>query len=114
MKTAYDTLKALYASAEPDAQKIGEKRDILTRLHDEIHFKRPINNATLIQYRTYHSGQDELAELLARCDHDWRRFIPRVKSLETAHFEAAQESDVGKIVLPLVAAGCPPVLTSPR
>jgi predicted aminopeptidase len=114
MKIAYDALKVLYASAEPDAQKLTEKRDILTRLHDEIHFKRPINNATLIQYRTYHSGLDELSELLARCDHDWRRFIPRVKSLETAHFEAAQESDVGKIVLPLVAAGCPPTLTSPR
>jgi predicted aminopeptidase len=108
MKVAYDTLKALYASPVPDAQKLAEKHAILTRLHDEIHFKRPINNATLIQYRTYHSGQDELAQLLAACDHDWRRFIARVKSLEKARFQKAQEGDIAGIVAPLVAAGCSP------
>jgi predicted aminopeptidase len=107
MKAAYDTLKALYASPVPDAQKLAEKHDILTRLHDEIHFKRPINNATLIQFRTYHSGQEELAQLLTACDHDWRRFVASVKRLESAQFERQQESDVGKIVTPLLAAGCP-------
>jgi predicted aminopeptidase len=113
MKTAYETLKALYASTEPDAAKLVDKREILRRLHDEIHFKRPINNATLIQYRTYHSGLDELGELLAVCDHDWRRFLMAVKSLEKARFERPQESDVGKLVAPLVAARCAP-LSSPR
>jgi predicted aminopeptidase len=114
MKVAYDALEALYASKVPDPEKLAAKQEILTKLHDEIHFKRVINNATLIQYRTYHSGQDELAQLLAACDHDWKRFIPTVKSLETASFGESQESDVGKIVAPLVAAGCPRALTSPR
>ncbi len=107
MKTAYDALEAVYESKEPDAQKLVDKREILARLRDEIHFKRPINNATLIQYRTYHSGQDELAQLLVACDHDWRRFILDVKRLEAMRFDRPQEIDVGKIILPLVTAGCP-------
>jgi predicted aminopeptidase len=106
MKAAYDALAALYASEEPDAQKLADKSTILTRLHDEIHFRRPINNATLIQYRTYHSGQEELGRLLDACGHDFRRFIATVKQLEAAHFDHPQDSDVGKAVDSVAAAGC--------
>jgi predicted aminopeptidase len=107
MKEAYDKLKALYASNEPDAEKLAEKAVIVTTLHDEIHFKRPINNATLIQYRTYHSGLEDLAQLLVACENDWPRFIREVKGLEKARFERPQESDLAKAIQPLIAAKCP-------
>jgi predicted aminopeptidase len=107
MRAAYDELKALYASKEADSVKLAEKRVIVTGLHDTIHFKRPINNATLIQYRTYHSGLEDLGRLFAACDQDWRRFIADVKRLETAHFDRPQESDLGKAIQPLIASGCP-------
>jgi predicted aminopeptidase len=107
MKDAYDALAALYASNEPGVQKLAEKAAIVTALHDEIHFKRPINNATLIQYQTYHSGLEDLARLLMACQQDWRRFIAAVKRLETTRFERPQERDLGKVIEPLVAAGCP-------
>jgi predicted aminopeptidase len=106
MKEAYDALTALYASNEPDSEKLSEKAAIVTHLHDEIHFRRAINNATLIQYRTYHSGLEELGELLSACDHDWPRFIRTVKRLENARFEHAQDSDVAGIIGPLIRAGC--------
>jgi predicted aminopeptidase len=107
MKEAYDALVALYASKEPDAQKLAEKATIVTRLHDEIHFKRAINNATLIQYRTYHSGLAELGELLTACERDWPRFIRAVKRLENAHFDHSQESELGPVIRAVAAAGCP-------
>jgi predicted aminopeptidase len=107
MRAAYDKLKALYASKESDAEKLAKKTAIVTELHDAIHFKRPINNATLIQYRTYHSGLEELGQLFTACDADWRRFIAVLKGLVVAHFDRQQESDVGLIVRPLIARGCP-------
>jgi predicted aminopeptidase len=107
MRAAYDELKALYASKDSDADKLSKKAAIVTALHDAIHFKRPINNATLIQYRTYHSGLLELGQLFTACDGDWRRFIAVLKGLVTAQFDRPQESDVGSIVRPLIARGCP-------
>jgi predicted aminopeptidase len=107
MKEAYDELVRLYATNKPDEEKLAEKSAIVTRLHDAIQFKRPINNATLIQFRTYHSGLDELATVLDRCDHDWHRFIRAVKGLETAHFERPQESNLGPIFRRVADAGCP-------
>ncbi len=106
MKEAYDELVRLYGSKEPAAAKLAAKKDLLSRLHDELQFKRPINNATLIQYRTYHSGQAELAELLALCGHSWPRFVAAVKRLENAHLPRPQESDVGKLVQPLLQRRC--------
>jgi predicted aminopeptidase len=107
MQAAYDALEALYGSSRSDAEKIEAKRALLARLRDEVHFHRPINNATLIQYRTYHSGQDELGLLLGACGGRWPRFFASLKSLERGSFRSAQESDVGTIVRPLVEAGCP-------
>jgi predicted aminopeptidase len=116
MQAAYDALEALYLSSRSDPEKLEAKGALLARLHDEVHFRRPINNATLIQYRTYHSGQDELASLLRACDGSWPRFFASLKILESEPFRTAQESDVGKVVEPLVEAGCPSHLspTAPR
>jgi predicted aminopeptidase len=107
MQAAYDALAALYATSKSDTEKLELKRALLALLRNEVHFRRPINNATLIQYRTYHSGQDELAALLYACDHSWPRFFATLKSLERESFPSSQESDVGRIIAPLVEAGCP-------
>jgi predicted aminopeptidase len=107
MKAAYDALNALYASKEPIAEKLGKKAAIVSTLHEQIHYRRPINNATLLQYQTYHSGLEDLGHLLEACEHDWRRFLLALKSLETARFEHAQEKDLGSVIEPLVVAGCP-------
>jgi predicted aminopeptidase len=104
---AYDALEAIYVSAKPDADKLAEKRVVLDRLQARLRYTRPINNATLIQYRTYNSGQDELGKLLTACGTDWPRFIASLKTLERAHLPKAQESDVAKLVAPLVDARCP-------
>ena len=107
LHVAYATLAALYASGKSDAEKLREKQAVLDQVRARLRYTRPINNATLIQYRTYNSGQDELASLLDACGSDWRRFISSLKGLETTSFAKPQEDDVGKLVAPLIEAHCP-------
>src|SRR5439155_8724815 len=107
MRATYQSLKALYASSRSDAEKLAEKRELLSQLRANLHFRRPITNATLIQYRTYNSGQAELAMLLDACGGDWPRFVRALKRLESTPFEKSQRDDVGPIILPLVEARCP-------
>jgi predicted aminopeptidase len=108
MRKAYADLEALYASTRSDAEKLAEKARVLVKLVHDVRSARALNNATLIQYRTYNSGQEELGELLAACGGDWGRFVKVVKGLERATFANGQASDVGEIVAPLVKAGCQP------
>jgi predicted aminopeptidase len=108
LRDAFVALDALYASTGSDDAKLAAKRDILAKLSARVHATREINNATLIQYRTYNSGQKELGELLATCGGDWPRFIRALKQLEKRSFEVPQESDVGKIVAPLIETHCEP------
>ncbi len=107
MQSAYDALNTLYLSSVPEGAKLEAKRTLLSRLKAEVHFGRPINNATLIQYRTYHSGQDELASLLGVCGRNWPKFFASLTRIGRGSFHSAQESDVGEIVRPLVNQGCP-------
>jgi predicted aminopeptidase len=106
LRAAYRTLEALYASNKPDAVKLAEKHALLTRLRSDTGFKRPINNATLIQYNTYNSGQEELASLLATCGGSFPRLISTLKTLESKKLPRSQEKEIGGIILPLVAAKC--------
>jgi predicted aminopeptidase len=106
LHAAYTTLAAIYASGRSDEQKLAEKAALLAWVHDRLRYTRPINNATLIQYRTYNSGQVELAELLEACSDDWRRFMVSLRTLEGARFARPQNEDVGEIVQPLIAAKC--------
>ncbi len=99
-------LEALYASALPDPEKLAKKEAILADLKARTHYSRPITNATLIQYRTYHSGKAELATLFTRCDGDWTRFVARLKTLEKASFTKKQEKEVGPILAKLAEAPC--------
>ncbi|WP_394827804.1 aminopeptidase [Pendulispora albinea] len=102
MREAYRALEALYASPKPDEEKLAEKAELLARLRATTGFKRPINNATLIQYKTYNSGQEELGALLASCGGSFPRLIRALKTLETAPWPKKQEKDIGRMILPLV------------
>ena len=106
MREAFAALEAIYSSKDDDATKLAEKHDVLTRLRAQVHATRDLTNATLIQYRTYNSGQGKLATLLAACGGDWPRFHRELRTLESRRVERAQESDVAKIVQPLIETHC--------
>jgi predicted aminopeptidase len=107
MRAAYNELEAIYASPLPIADKLTKKQVLVTALRARLGPGRAINNATLIQFRTYNSGQTELAHLLDACGGDWPRWVRAVKSLEQTTFAKAQDSNIGAMLAPLVARGCP-------
>jgi len=95
---AHDQLEKLYAEKIPDAEKLARKREIIAAAQKASGITRPINNATLIQYKTYHSGGAELEALYAACGKDMRRFLATVKRLEKTPFPHAQMPDVDVII----------------
>jgi predicted aminopeptidase len=103
MRAAYVELEALYASARANGDKRAEKARVLARLAIEVAAKRPITNATLVQYATYHTGEAELRELFLACGEDERRLLAALRRAEP---ERDQETDVGAIVRPLLARPC--------
>jgi predicted aminopeptidase len=103
MRAAYAALEALYASSTSDLEKRAEKAKILARLMTEVDARRPINNATLVQYATYHTGEKEIAELYAACGSDVRRLLRALRHVEA---KRDQETDVGALLRPLLVRPC--------
>jgi predicted aminopeptidase len=105
LHAAYLHLNRLYASPAPDAQKRAEKDAVLARLKADIGARRPINNASLVQFRVYNSGTPELQALLATCGGSWPRFLGALRRLERHRFSEPQEN-IARVVEPLIEAGC--------
>ncbi|WP_437597430.1 aminopeptidase [Sorangium sp. So ce590] len=102
---AYVHLNRLYASPASDAEKRAEKKAVLARLKEDIGARRPLNNASLVQFRVYNSGTPELQALLSTCGGSWPRFLGALRKLEGHRFSAPQEN-IGRVVEPLIRAGC--------
>jgi predicted aminopeptidase len=103
---AYGQLKAVYDSSHPREEKLAEKKAILEALKKELGFKREINNATLIQYKTYHTGAPEFEALWKACGGDAARFMRSVGALESKAFTKPQQEDLGPVLGPLIQGGC--------
>jgi predicted aminopeptidase len=82
----YQELSALYASDRPDAEKLAKKKAILADIQTEVRFRRPINNATLAGYSTYHSSREDFARLWEACAREPRRMIDVTKTLRAEDF----------------------------
>jgi predicted aminopeptidase len=108
MHRAYEELAQLYASHRPDAEKLAEKKRILTQLRLETHFRRPINNATLAAFKNYNTGGNELDALLDACGGSWERFFRTLRALERkGAFAEPNQAELSPVITPLVKAGCP-------
>jgi predicted aminopeptidase len=103
---AYEQLAALYASSKADTQKLEEKAKILAALKEELGFKREINNATLIQYKTYSSGQSDFEALWRACGGDGKRFLKAASTLSPQSFKRPQQEDLSTVLGPLAANHC--------
>jgi len=106
MKKAYEELAALYASKKPRAQKLAEKKQITDTLRAELRIRRPVTNATLIQYKTYGSGKDELRQLYAACGAEFPRFMRAMDRLRPIAAAAPPHSDPAILLRQLLAGGC--------
>ena len=111
VRHAHDTLKAVYASDRPDAEKLEEKRRVLGELATAIRFGGTLNNATLVAMRAYGSEDTDagLASVLSACGSDWRRFFRTLAPLASqspAHFARPQQKDLGPVLSALAREGC--------
>lgn len=101
----YEELDELYRSSRPTEEKLARKKEILDSAQ-KTYGGRPLNNAVLIQYRTYGSDHEDFEALFARCG-GWPRFWQAIQSIEAEHFERTQQESLGA-VLERAAQRCPP------
>lgn len=94
----YQKLEALYASGQADLEKQVEKLRILTELETFVKTNRKINNATLIQYRTYDSGKDSFQALLNSHGGDLVRFMDVLKKLKSDVFSKPQQENFSEVL----------------
>lgn len=95
----YVELEAVYSdSGASDAQKLEKKARVLERLRKDLGFKREINNATLIQFKTYDVGRKDFDALYERCGRDWARFWKFVQTLGPGSFPAEQMEDFSGVL----------------
>jgi predicted aminopeptidase len=104
---AFSDLDALYKSKRPPDAVRAEKARYLDQLRSELDMARQPNNATLMGFRTYESGHDELVALHAACGQDMRRFLKAIATVNEKSFDEPQQEDVGKVVRAIIARGCP-------
>lgn len=98
----YQELSALFASSLPDSEKLAKKKLLLAEIQADVRFRRPITNATLAGYSTYHSSREDFARLWEACGQEPRRMIEVTKTLEAEDFPEPNAEELGKTVDALV------------
>jgi hypothetical protein len=68
--------------------------------------KRSVTNATLIQYKTYGSGREEMAELLDKCGGDFRRMLRALERVRPVAQTSRPHTDPGVLLRSVLADGC--------
>jgi predicted aminopeptidase len=106
MKAAYDELAHLYETSASREDKLAEKARILATLRADLKIKRPISNATLIQYKTYGSGRAELEELLQVCGGSFPRMLHALDGVRSIAAKAGPHADPATLLRPVIANGC--------
>ncbi len=103
---AYQVLDELYKSKRTNDEKLSEKARILTKLKEDLQFKREINNATLVNFRTYGVGMKEFDMAFKKCGEDWSRFWKLMHSFKSESFGKEHTEEIGKPIEMAAKAGC--------
>jgi predicted aminopeptidase len=106
LAAAYQQLSQIYDSDRTREQKQAEKNRIYLKLKDELKFKRDLNNATLIQYKTYNMGEADFETLLRACDHNWKRFLEVTKHLKLDSFSHSQQESLHGVLDSAIHSHC--------
>jgi predicted aminopeptidase len=102
----YQDLKKVYASDLSPEKKLEEKARIFTELKAKSGIKREINNASLIQFRTYGVGRPEYETLFRACGKDWGRFWGAIRKITEKSFSKSHEENLAPVLLPIAREGC--------
>ncbi|MCL2725036.1 MAG: aminopeptidase [Polyangiaceae bacterium] len=104
MRDAYFELERLYASPRSQEEKLAGKSRITSMLRTTLHLT--ISNATLIQYKTYGSGQEELAALFHACGESYPKMLSALDRVRAIAKSAPPHADPAKLLEPILPRGC--------
>lgn len=105
----YEELNALYSSQKADEEKLQEKQRIFKDLASKYgspHQGRGLNNANIVLYKTYSTGETGFQSLLEKCNGDWPRFMAAIARLKPESFSKPQQEDFSSALTPLIESGC--------
>jgi len=94
LTVAYQKLEALYGSDSGEAEKRSEKAKILQRFGIDTGISRDLNNASLIQFKTYDPGDRGFQQLLDRYRGEIPAFLSRLSRLKDGDFGSSQREDI--------------------
>jgi predicted aminopeptidase len=92
--SAYRELDALYRSDLDQETKLAGKSRIIGNLRKDTGIQRELNNASLIQYKTYDPGERGFQELLDRYQGNVPAFLKRLSRLNQSDFGQSQREDI--------------------
>lgn len=95
---AYRELDELYRSGRNELEKRKEKSQILDALKAKAGIRRDLNNASLIQYKTYDPSERGFRELLERYRGEVPAFLKRLSRLTDSDFGGPQREDVRAVL----------------
>jgi predicted aminopeptidase len=103
---AYQELARLYAGPADTATKLARKQEIFAQLGHDLEIDEPLNNGVLIDFRTYRTGEAELAAMFERCGRRWDRFIAALAAVEEDLFTEEQQESLAPVIEALAKEGC--------
>lgn len=106
LRETYHQLASLYASRLSDDAKRREKQRILRATQKALGMSRALDNAMLIQFRTYGVGEAEYEALLEACEGNWSRFFAALRTLTASSFSRPQQETIGPVLRALADRGC--------
>ncbi len=99
---AYAALEVLYASGKSDKEKLAEKMRITKALQYDLDLSWRPNNASLLGFKVYNTGQKEFKALYTACGHRWAPFFAAIKSLKAGDFEQEQMEEIDSVIRSLL------------
>jgi predicted aminopeptidase len=98
LASVYRELDELYRSPAGDEEKKKRKEGILSPIREELSLKRPVNNAMLIQFKTYDPSDRGFSSLLERMGGDIGLFLRAVSRLREKDFPRPQAEEWGEVL----------------
>ena len=99
---AYAALETLYASDKSDKDKLAEKLRITKALQYELDLSWRPNNASLLGFKVYNTGQAEFKALYEACGKRWAPFFSAIKSLKASDFGEEQMEEIDGVIRSLL------------
>lgn len=103
----YESLEKVYESNLSDAEKLTRKQKILEEIKTKLRIQGTLNNATLVQYKTYSGNSETYQKIWNHCQKDWKRFWGLFNRLPLQkYFESDQQENLEPMLQKVLKEDC--------